>query len=123
MLRVTGVSQKALAEKMGRSAQHLNAVVTGHKALSPALAHKIERATGWKKDWLLTGLGPRMREEEAPYLAPGHPQQMISEQVILRQAFHCRQCLHEVRREAPTCPNCGAPLGWPMSPDLEDQPR
>lgn len=62
--RSKGVTQLAIAEKLGVSKAYVNALMTGKKAFGKTQAAKWSSEFGISSSWLLTGEGPMLKEEK-----------------------------------------------------------
>ena len=62
--RGKGVTQLAIAERLGVSKAYVNALMTGKKAFGKTQAAKWSSEFGISASWLLTGEGPMLKEEK-----------------------------------------------------------
>jgi len=112
-LRVRGFTQKDIAKEIELSPSYFSAILNGHRALQPAVAHAIEERFGYRASWLLRGNGlPRTDSEPIPggttTTAPA-----VGAKVLIRKEYYCEACGGRVGVDMESCPHCLSDLIWP----------
>jgi len=116
-----GLSNAEMARRLMLSETYISDIRNGRDPVSPKTADNVERAFGYRKNWLLAGKGPPRKPDWLPEQAAPTDATRVAEQSVSRvqprTAYHCELCRKEVAAGLVVCPHCGAALIWPQTSD------
>lgn len=82
-----GLTQSAFAEKMDMKQQNLSRILNGKANIGDGVINKIVLSYDVNKDWLLTGEGEMLKENQSPVLQPKLMTNVIMVPLVSQYAY------------------------------------